>query len=257
MGTGSIALTRRSGPATADGAAATVVDEASFLGGLPRPVRSALIAAAHGVIHRRGERLLGASDDAITVHLTGVALARTPTVEGDHTIHAIRAAGDVHGLTAVLDNPSAAAELVAVDRVEALVLPGPTVREAVATIPEVTRAALVVVAREHATARVEEATFANRSAAYRVVHRILELAERFGQRDGDRVRVTVALSQEELASWARASRESAAKALHDLRVAGVVTTGRRELVIEDLPALRRRHGDGPDRTVAALLRAIG
>ncbi|WP_052667112.1 Crp/Fnr family transcriptional regulator [Nitriliruptor alkaliphilus] len=244
---------RRGGPGVAHGTTRSSL----LLGALPPDDLVTLIEGSHGLTGRRGDRLAARTDDAVTVILHGVAAARTSTIDGEHTIHSLRGPGDVHGLTVALGHPEAGDELVAVDQVDALVLPGGHVRDLVALLPSVTRAAVAVIANELAALRVEEARFASRSASYRIEHRLLELADRFGERDGARILVTLALTQEELASWARTSRESAAKALHDLRVAGIVTTGRRELIVEDLPALRRRHDGGPDRTVAALMRAIG
>ena len=76
----------------------------------------------------------------------------------------------------------------------------------------------------------------------RVARRLVELAERFGEPDGQGVRIAVALSQDELAGWVGASREAVAKALRVLRDRGFVTTGRRTMTVLDLDGLRRRAG---------------
>ena len=85
---------------------------------------------------------------------------------------------------------------------------------------------------------------ASRSAAFdipgRVARRLVELAERFGEPDGQGVRIGVALSQDELAGWVGASREAVAKALRVLRDRGFVTTGRRTMTVLDLDGLRTR-----------------
>jgi CRP-like cAMP-binding protein len=47
------------------------------------------------------------------------------------------------------------------------------------------------------------------------------------------------LSQEQVAGWCGASRESTVKALTSLRALGCITTGRRDVVIGDPEALRR------------------
>jgi CRP-like cAMP-binding protein len=54
------------------------------------------------------------------------------------------------------------------------------------------------------------------------------------------VRITLPLSQDELAGWTGASREAVAKALHALRSLGWVDTARRRITVLDLEALRRR-----------------
>lgn len=54
------------------------------------------------------------------------------------------------------------------------------------------------------------------------------------------VQITLPLSQEELAGWIGASREAVSKALRTLRRQGWIQTGRRSVIVHDLPALKRR-----------------
>jgi CRP-like cAMP-binding protein len=79
--------------------------------------------------------------------------------------------------------------------------------------------------------------FATLDTLGRVADRLLELSERFGQDTGDGIVVELPLSQEQLASWCGASRESTVKALSTLRSLNCITTGRQSLVIHDLNAL--------------------
>jgi CRP/FNR family transcriptional regulator, cyclic AMP receptor protein len=76
----------------------------------------------------------------------------------------------------------------------------------------------------------------------RVAWRLLELSERFGHESGGGISVELPLSQEQLAGWCGASRESTVKPLTSLRGLGCITTGRRRVVIRDLEALRRQAG---------------
>jgi CRP-like cAMP-binding protein len=54
----------------------------------------------------------------------------------------------------------------------------------------------------------------------------------------DGIQIDVALSQEELAGYVLASRESVARALTTLRRQALVTTGRRSIVVHDVEGLR-------------------
>jgi len=72
-----------------------------------------------------------------------------------------------------------------------------------------------------------------------VARRLLDLAERFGKETPEGVKVELPLSQEELASWCGASRESTVKALRTLREVGALTTGRRQVTLHDVDGLRR------------------
>src|SRR5512139_535403 len=58
--------------------------------------------------------------------------------------------------------------------------------------------------------------------------------------EGSEVQITLPLSQEELAGWIGASREAVSKALRTLRRQGWIETGRRSVIVHDLPALKRR-----------------
>ena len=76
----------------------------------------------------------------------------------------------------------------------------------------------------------------------RVARRLVELTDRFGDAEAEVVDTGLALTQDELAAWAGASREAVAKAIGLLRTLGWVRTERRRIVVLDLPALRRYAG---------------
>ena len=82
--------------------------------------------------------------------------------------------------------------------------------------------------------------FATAESLPRVTSRLLELAQRFGvdSQEGALV-VEMPISQEELASWAAASRESTARALRTLRELGVIETHRKRMVVLDADRLRQ------------------
>jgi CRP-like cAMP-binding protein len=87
--------------------------------------------------------------------------------------------------------------------------------------------------------------FATAESLPRVTSRLLELAERFGVEAPDgKLDVEMPISQEELASWAAASRESTARALRTLRELGLIETHRKRLVVLD-PERLSRHASRP------------
>ncbi len=77
-------------------------------------------------------------------------------------------------------------------------------------------------------------------AAARVAARLTELAEKHGQAMAEGFRIDLALSQEELASWASVSREGVSRALRTFRERGWIATRRRGITVLDLDALRAR-----------------
>jgi len=76
----------------------------------------------------------------------------------------------------------------------------------------------------------------------RLAARILELAERYGEPSDGGVTIAMPLSQEELAAWVGASRASVAQALQSMRELGWLKTRRRQVIVCDVDAVRRRAG---------------
>lgn len=85
----------------------------------------------------------------------------------------------------------------------------------------------------------QRALLARLDVKSRLARWLLELASEVGEEaDGDLV-ITAALSQQDLAGRIGASRDAVAIELRRLRDEGLVTTGRRRLVLHDLAALQR------------------
>jgi CRP-like cAMP-binding protein len=74
----------------------------------------------------------------------------------------------------------------------------------------------------------------------RVASRLVELAGSHGETTDRGVRVTLPLSQDELAAWTGASRAGVAAALRTLRELGWIETERRSITVCNLEALRAR-----------------
>lgn len=209
-------------------------------GGLRGDDLRELLAISRVVHARTGQTMLRAEDDRAILLVKGAAKAHVPTRDGDEVITAILGPGDTSGLLTALGHPEVGADLTALEPADGLVIAGPALRTLVAARPEITAACLRTIGRQHANAHGERLRFAGTCISQRVALRLLELAERWGRGNGTRVEVTLPLTQEELAAWSGASRESVAKVLQGLRATGLITTGRRSLTILDLPRLRAR-----------------
>ncbi len=146
--------------------------------------------------------------------------------------------GQLVGELATLSGGVRAATVTAVRDAEAITLSTEQFRRFISAFPRV--AALIV---EHVTALLAEADrqlvdLATRDVTGRVATRLLELADQVEAGDTNTVRISLALSQDELAAWTGASREAVAKSLQQLRELGWVQTGRREITVLDRAALR-------------------
>jgi CRP/FNR family transcriptional regulator, cyclic AMP receptor protein len=105
--------------------------------------------------------------------------------------------------------------------------------------PRIALVVLRVVIERLREANSRQFEFAAYHTLGRVARRLVELAERFGEPHDGGVRITLGISQEELAGFAGASREATSKALHDLREMSLIETERRHITVRSLDELRR------------------
>jgi CRP-like cAMP-binding protein len=187
--------------------------------------------------------LEGERSATVLVITSGRVKVFSLTTHGEEILLAVRGPGSLLGELSAIDGAPRGASVAALEPVEAVVVPVAAFVDFLRTHAAAAVVLLQLVAgrlRDSDRKRVEFAAF---DIAARVARRLLELAERFGEPDEHGVRITVALSQDELAGWVGASREAVAKALRVLRDRGLVTTGRRTMTVLDLAGLRRRAGE--------------
>lgn len=230
-----------------------------LLGSLHTTELMALVGIGHGARLAAGRTLLHGTEDAATVVLDGVVATRSLSTNGGDHLIGLHNHGETLGLAVVLGHPDTARQSLALTPVDALVLPGHPLRRLIAEEPRVARACLRTLASQLAAVQRLDDRFAGTTTGERVLLRLLELTERFGEPGpAGRVRIALPLTQEDLASWARTSRESTARQLQQLRTAGILATGRRDLTVLDVDALRRRvQHHGADPVISRLLRHIG
>jgi CRP/FNR family cyclic AMP-dependent transcriptional regulator len=165
----------------------------------------------------------------------------TRVLEGGHeTLLSIRDPGDVVGELAFIDGQPRIASVSALDPVEAQIIGSSAFRAHLERSSRAAMSLLEVVVRRLRETTVKRSQFAASDTVGRLSARLIELADRYGDRTEDGIAITLALSQEELAAWTGASRAGVAQALHTLRELGWIATSRRRLLIRDLDALRRR-----------------
>jgi CRP/FNR family transcriptional regulator, cyclic AMP receptor protein len=206
---------------------------------------------------RRNASLLRAEDDRALLLLAGMAVSGVVGQDGSSVVTGVLGPGSVAGLPVVLGQPAAGVAVVALTATEALTFRGSVLRDYLADHPAFAVACVRTISEELASAREDLARQAGTSTTERVVDRLLELADRWGRPVGAEVHIPVPLTQEMLASWARASRESTARALHELRANGLIRTGRRELAILDIQRLETRRRQIPTPSGEVLRALLG
>jgi CRP/FNR family transcriptional regulator, cyclic AMP receptor protein len=190
--------------------------------------------------YRRGDVLFHQGDDAgAVVVLRDGHVKATMLNDGREVILAFPGPGELLGELSAVDGQPRSATVRAVDEVEALVIPGSAFRAYLERRPRIALVLLRGVADRLRAADRQRVDYAVNDVVVRVAGRLVELCDRFGSEDGAGIDIGLAITQDELAAWAGASREAVAKAMALLRTLGWVQTERRRILVLDLPALRR------------------
>ena len=215
-----------------------------FWGLLEETDRQAFAAQAQLRRFPRGRALMHAGQvpEGVFLLRSGVVKAYDVTPEGRELLLAIRAPGDLVGELAALDERPRSASVVALEAVEALVLPIPAFRALLTARPAVAIALIRVIGARLRDADARRIQLGRLASLARVASCLLELCDRFGADADGAVAIRVALSQEELAGWAGASLESTARALRQLRELGWIETRRREIRVLDRAGLASAAG---------------
>jgi CRP/FNR family transcriptional regulator, cyclic AMP receptor protein len=213
-----------------------------FLVRLDEPDRAALVERGRQRRWPAGATLFleGDRSEAVLIVVSGRVKVFSLTEQGDEVVLAVRGPGALLGEFSALDGGLLSASVSALEPVAGLVVPSSAFIEFLRTRGPAATVLLQLIISRLRDADRKRVEFGAFDIAARVAGRLVELADRFGEPDEHGVRISVALSQDELAGWVGASREAVAKALRVLRDRGFITTGRRTMTVLDLDGLRRR-----------------
>lgn len=219
----------------------------SFLAALTDDEEADLRARAVKRHFRRGGTLVhqGEEPGRVLVIENGRAKVTALTEDGRELVIAFAGPGDLLGELSALSGAPRAATVRSLEPLDALAVAR---GEFEAFLDANPRVALVIL--RGVIARLREADqrqveFAAYRTVTRVARRLLELAEHHGEDTGAGVRITLPISQEELAGWAGGSREAVSKALRELRAVGLIETHRRHITVLDAEQLGQMAGLAP------------
>jgi CRP/FNR family transcriptional regulator, cyclic AMP receptor protein len=225
-----------------DEASGSTAASASFLAQLDPAEREHLLRDRRRRRFNRSTTLMnaGASSNSVVVIMEGRIKLSYFTDEGSEVVLAIRGPGDLIGDLSAFDGRPHSATATALERVEAVVIQSTDFNAFLLENPRVALVLLRLLSARLRDADEKRIEFAAFDSVGRVARRLVEMAERFGDPREKGVRITLPLSQEELAGWTGSSREAVSKALQALRAKGLIQTERRAVTILDLPGLTRR-----------------
>jgi CRP-like cAMP-binding protein len=192
----------------------------------------------------RGESIfhVGAAGDDVVVILSGRVKLIAYGVDGREVRLAIRGAGELIGEMAALGGTRRTASAIAVDDVEVGQLSAADLRGFLADSPDAALVLIRMLVRRLAEADRDRIDLSTQDSVGRVAKRLLELSADHGERVGRGIKIELSLSQDELASWTGATRETVSRALRMMRTLGWVATDHRSITVLDPQALRDRCG---------------
>jgi CRP-like cAMP-binding protein len=192
--------------------------------------------------YRKGTILFheGDAPESVIVVRAGRVKISSFTEDGKEVVLAVREPGQLLGELSAIDGEHRSATATAMENVDAAWVPAGVFRSFLAGQPGAAFALLEVMSAKLRDADRKRIEFGAYDTTGRVARRLVEMADRFGETSGDGVRITLPLSQQELAGWTGSSREAVSKSLHQLRARGFIETARRGITVLDLAGLRRR-----------------
>ena len=180
----------------------------------------------------------------------GAVRLSSVTAAGREVVVALLRTGDVFGESALLGYPSSV-EARAIGGTTLVAVPLASLRTVIerhaATAEQLLR---LVAARLHRTSTALEEALAG-DLPSRIIGRLRELAAEHGVREPEGVRLTVPITQDELARMVGASRESVSRSVAALAAKGLVRSERRRLFLAEAMVsepMVTEAMDGGDRT---------
>jgi CRP/FNR family transcriptional regulator, cyclic AMP receptor protein len=186
----------------------------------------------------------GAAGDDVVIVLSGRVRLVAIGAEQREVVLAIRGEGELLGEMAALGAQRRTASAIALDDVQAGILHGEEFRAFLRDRPDAALVLIRMLVRRLSEASRDLASLATQDSVGRVAKRLLDLAADHGVPSSRGTRIELALTQDELARWTGATRETVSRALRLMRQLGWVATDHRTITVLDPDALRERSGAG-------------
>jgi len=211
-----------------------------FMAALSATARDALLELGRTRTYATGDVVFceGDPSEFAVVVLAGRLKVVSTSADGYDTVLAFRGPGDLIGELSLFDGSPRSATVSALEPAEVVLVTADRFMELMKAQPEVAPVLLRTVVGKLRDADRQRLEFGAYDTTGRVARRLVQLADEHGSNSSGGVRITLPLSQTELAGWTGSSREAVARALGLLRGKGLIATDRRSIVVLDLESLR-------------------
>jgi CRP/FNR family transcriptional regulator, cyclic AMP receptor protein len=220
----------------------SVLARAGMFQGVEPSAVSALTAQLHPVHFPSGHTVFveGEPGDRLYIVVSGKVKIGRRSPDGRENLLTILGPSDMFGELSIFDPGPRTSSATTITEVRAVSMGRETVRAWIADRPEIAEKLLRVLARRLRRTNHDMADLIFTDVPGRVAKQLLRLAQRFGTQDGDALRVTHDLTQEEIAQLVGASRETVNKALSDFAHRGWIRLEGKCVLIRDCEHLVRR-----------------
>lgn len=205
---------------------------------LVRAVHVKRVAAREELCHKEDP------GNQLYVIVEGLLKAQTSSAAGDDVVFSIMGPGEMFGELALFCGGRRTATVVAIQDSLLLLIDRRELFPFLRRHPDAAIKLLEVLALrvQNLTTRMEDSTFLNLPP--RLAKRLFELAERYGRRTPEGVRIEIKINQAELGDLVSTTRESINKQFRAWSEEGVATMSGGFVTILDEEALRRIVGEG-------------
>ncbi|MEV4418768.1 Crp/Fnr family transcriptional regulator [Patulibacter sp. NPDC049589] len=214
----------------------------TFLALLAGVDRDALLSLGGRRRFARGERLMhrGEPGDRLLFLLAGHVKASISDSRGREIVLSFRGSGDVLGELTFSHADPRSSNVTAIEPVAAQSVAASEFRAYLVQRPTAALTLIDVISGRFRAANLARFQFGELDTVGRVAARLIELCERYGDRNDTGIQIRLPLTQEDLGSWTASSRAGVAGALRTLRELGWIATERRRITVLDVEALTRR-----------------
>jgi CRP/FNR family transcriptional regulator, cyclic AMP receptor protein len=224
-------------------------DALTFIGQLPPVVADAVASLGREQPFKAQEIVShqGSPPDSVFLITSGIVKVTALSLSGREVILGFRAAGELLGEYSALHGSPRSGNVVGHEAGALLRISAQRFRQCAFAHPEIFAAMLTVSGQRLHQSDIHRVSYAAHDVPYRTAATLLDWATRYGVDTQDGVRIRLRVSRRELAQVIAASEKSVDDVLTTLRRSGLVTTGRRLLVVSDIERLRHWLRERPDQ----------
>jgi CRP-like cAMP-binding protein len=218
-----------------------VLVKAGIFQGVEPSAVAALTRQLQPVTFPRGHTVFaeGEPGDRLYIIVSGKVKIGRRSPDGRENLLTIMGPSDMFGELSIFDPGPRTSTATTITEVRAVSMDRDALRSWIRDRPEIAAQLLRVLARRLRRTNNNLADLIFTDVPGRVAKQLLELAQRFGHQEGDAMRVTHDLTQEEIAQLVGASRETVNKALADFARRGWIRLEGKTVLIQNSERLAR------------------